>query len=49
MQAKMPALAVTENGFGWWCESDDVKTFGKRIEEVCKTDRSEIGESLGSI
>ncbi|MFR1517262.1 MAG: hypothetical protein ACLSVG_00560 [Clostridia bacterium] len=49
MQAKMPVLAVTENGFGWWCESDDVKTFGKMIEEVCKTDRSEIGESLGRI
>ena len=42
MQAKIPVLAVTDlntdigkvivdGGFGWWCESDDLKMFSKTI------------------
>ena len=55
MQAKMPVLActdpntdigkvITENGFGWWCESNDVGGFEKMIDEACRTDRNEMGE-----
>lgn len=45
MSAKLPVLAVTdtatdigevivENGFGWWCESDDANLFSERINEI---------------
>ena len=45
MQAKLPVLAVTdpntdvgkiitEGGFGWWCESNDVEAFSKAIDAV---------------
>lgn len=45
MQAKVPVLAVTDpntdvgkvivdNGFGWWCESDDVKAFSDMIDSI---------------
>lgn len=53
MSAKLPVLAVTdtatdmgkvivENGFGWWCESDDVNGFNRLLNDVI----SEI-EELG--
>ena len=46
MQAGLPILACTdpntdvgkvivEGGFGWWCESNDVKGFGKLLECIC--------------
>lgn len=45
MQARLPVLAVTdtatdigkvivENGFGWWCESNDVECFAKLINII---------------
>lgn len=45
MQAKIPVLAVTDpntdigniitdNGFGWWCESNDVRAFKMNIMKV---------------
>lgn len=48
MQAKIPVLAVTdpntdigdvvvEGGFGWWCESNDVKSFDKSVQSVLST------------
>lgn len=54
MQAKLPVLAVTdpntdigkvivEGGFGWWCESDDIKAFREKIEKICKCDLQLIG------
>mgnify|MGYP001093222715 CR=1 FL=1 len=47
MQAKVPVLAVTdtntdigkvitEGGFGWWCESDDIKKFNVSIKDICR-------------
>ncbi len=55
MQAGMPVLAVTdpnsdigkvvtENGFGWWCESNDVGEFNKKILEICNENLGEMGE-----
>ena len=46
MQAKIPVLAVTDpntdvgkvivdGGFGWWCESNDVKAFDHIVRNVC--------------
>ena len=26
---------ITENGFGWWCESVDVKAYQKILEDIC--------------
>lgn len=51
MQAKLPVLAVTDpntdigqviisNGFGWWCESNDVMTFDKICSECVQDDLS---------
>lgn len=45
MQAKLPVLActdpntdigkvITEGGFGWWCESDDIDSFYKIIRQI---------------
>ena len=45
MQAKLPVLActdpntdigkvITEGGFGWWCESDDMISFRKIIKSI---------------
>lgn len=53
MQAKIPVLAVTDantdvgkvivdDGFGWWCESDDVSKFNKTINDIVK-----YGEECG--
>ncbi|MCI9388531.1 MAG: glycosyltransferase family 4 protein [Lachnospiraceae bacterium] len=49
MQAKLPVLAVTDpitdigkvieaGGFGWWCESNDVRKFQKIVNDI-NTDR----------
>lgn len=46
MQAGIPVLActdpntdigkvITDGGFGWWCESNDVKSFQNCMEEIC--------------
>lgn len=56
MQAKLPVLAVTDpntdigkvivdNNFGWWCESNDIKSFEKKIVEACKADRETAGKT----
>lgn len=45
MQAKIPVIACTDlstdigrvivdGGFGWWCESDDVKGFGRCVQQA---------------
>ncbi len=55
MQNSMPVLActdpntdigkvVTENGFGWWCESDNPDNFTKAIEMAINTDLRSMGE-----
>lgn len=47
MQAKLPVLAVTdpntdigkvivEGGFGWWCESNNIRLFNVLIREIIK-------------
>ncbi len=49
MQARLPVLAVTdpntdignvviEGGFGWWCESNDMKSFSEKIDEIISID-----------
>lgn len=56
MQAGLPVLActdpntdigkvITEGGFGWWCESDDVDGFTKTVEKIVKICNT---ESFGS-
>ena len=53
MQAGLPILActdlntdigkvITEGGFGWWCESNDVEGFGKQISVVLETELMRI-------
>ena len=55
MQAGLPVIAatdpntdignvITEGGFGWWCESNNVETFEKIIDESIKSDLSEMVE-----
>lgn len=59
MQSKLPTLACTDvnsdvgkaivdAGFGWWCESNDTKAFGKAIEESMDSDYRHIGEKAFS-
>lgn len=54
MQAKIPVLAVTdpntdvgkvitEGGFGWWCESNDVDFFSKQILIAVSSDLPKMG------
>lgn len=54
MQAGVPVLAVTDPNtdigkvimdgvFGWWCESNDVKAFQRKIQEACKSDLADMG------
>ena len=54
MQAKIPVLAVTDvntdvgkvivdGGFGWWCESNDIKNFKQKIEDIFKDNLIEKG------
>lgn len=53
MSAKLPVLAVTdpatdigrvivENGFGWWCESDNEEKFANVLEHIKETDFAQI-------
>ena len=55
MQAKLPILAVTdpntdigraitEGGFGWWCESINVEEFSSIVQEIKKTELQKLGE-----
>lgn len=55
MQAKIPVLAatdsntdignvITEGGFGWWCESNDVEMFGRIIRQSSKDKYDDMGE-----
>ena len=54
MQAKLPVLCATdqntdvgriaiENGFGWWCDSNDIESFSTTIKEVCYADINNMG------
>ena len=56
MQAKLPVLActdsntdigkvITDNGFGWWCESDDAEQFLQIVKQVLASDCSIIGSN----
>ena len=53
MQAKLPVLAatdpntdigkvITEGGFGWWCESNDVNAFSKLVKTVSSIDLTQM-------
>ena len=53
MQAKLPVLAatdpntdigkvITEGGFGWWCESNDVNAFLKLVENAISVDLEQM-------
>lgn len=53
MAAKLPVLACTDvntdigkvivdNGFGWWCESDDIKVFSKIIYIIVQANESDF-------
>lgn len=55
LQAKLPVLACTDKntdigniivdgGFGWWCESSDLKAFDKEIKEALSSDIRLMGE-----
>ena len=54
MQAGIPVLAVTDpntdigkvivdGGFGWWCESNDVKAFYGKVQEAYKSNLADMG------
>lgn len=54
-QAGIPVLACTdsntdigkvivEGGFGWWCESKNVKMFCDAVNKICEIDIEELGE-----
>ncbi len=56
MQKKMPVLActdpntdmgkiITENGFGWWCESNDADKFSELVDSALKADLKSMGEN----
>ncbi len=56
MQKKMPVLActdpntdmgkiITENGFGWWCESNDAGKFSELVDSALKADLKTMGEN----
>lgn len=53
MQAKLPVLAATDpntdigkvivnGGFGWWCESNDVKAFSELVEQALDADYEQM-------
>ena len=55
MQAQIPVLAVTDRntdvgevikdgGFGWWCESNDVKAFHQLVKKISNSDLVTMGE-----
>lgn len=54
LQARIPVLAVTdpnsdvgkvitEGGFGWWCESNDVSAFLRIVKKAIDTDLHQLG------
>ena len=54
MQARLPVFACTDsntdigkiivdNGFGWWCESDDSIQFLRKIDQIAKIDTIDFG------
>ena len=56
LAAKMPIIAATdpntdigsiaqENGYGYWCESNDVDAFGECIDKILVSDRVRMGEN----
>lgn len=56
MQAGIPVLACTDQntdigkvivggGFGWWCESNDVKVFLEKVREACNSNLESMGKS----
>lgn len=56
MQNSMPVLActdrntdigkiITDGGFGWWCESDDVEKFTETVNAVLTEDLKTLGEN----
>lgn len=55
MKAKIPVLAVTDpntdvgkvivdGGFGWWCESNDIKTFKETVSMILLNDLTVMGQ-----
>lgn len=55
MEAKLPVLAatdratdigkvITEGGFGWWCESNEVKGFQRKMEKALNSNIKQMGE-----
>lgn len=55
LEYKMPILAATdpntdigkiaeENGYGYWCESNDVDAFTRLVEKMLSADRQAMGE-----
>lgn len=55
MQAKIPVIVCTDpntdigaicvnNGFGWWCESNDIETFNECIRNAVKADVVAMGK-----
>ncbi len=55
MQAKLPVLAltdpntdvgqmITQNGFGWWCPSNDTAQFEKLVPKIEQAPLKEMGE-----
>lgn len=56
MQAKLPVLCVTdqntdvgriaaENGFGWWCKSNDIEEFNACVDRVLSTNLLKMGDN----
>ena len=56
MQAALPVLActdpntdvgkiITEGGFGWWCESNDVEAFSLCVEAALASDCADMGRA----
>lgn len=56
MQARLPVLCCTDpntdvgriaeqNGFGWWCESNDVAAFGNVVQQALQADLQQMGEN----
>ena len=54
MQVALPVLACTdkntdigeviiEGNFGWWCESNNVEAFSKLLQEVVKSNLTQLG------
>ncbi|MDO5138482.1 MAG: glycosyltransferase family 4 protein [Oscillospiraceae bacterium] len=59
MQAKIPVLActdpntdigkvITEGGFGWWCESNEIKAFYTTVQDILNS-RDEVSSEKGFI